>query len=192
MPIVSVVHKEDILNEAIKTKYYFDIMGILFDMEQEDVIGPHGDLYADNLKYRASGRDCYNTVIDILGKLGVVEDVRNWIDNADSYICPSCGLEVSSPAKTDGKCPKCGFQDPRYGEMTNRRHLESLSDHDLAVVLVEMCEDTTEEYDWDENPTDGYPYTYWRTSDMEEFLDYNEAVDHEIWWLRQPYEKEMT
>lgn len=191
MPIVSVVHAEDVVNEAIKTKYYFDIMGILFNMKQEDAIDPYGDLYADNLKYRAKGRDCYNTVIDILGKLGVVEDVRNWIDNADSYICPSCGLEVNSPAKTDGKCPKCGFQDPRYGEMTNRRHLESLSDHDLAVVLVEMCEGTTEEYDWNENPTDGYPYTYWRTSDGEEFLDYNEAVDHEVRWLRQPYEKEM-
>lgn len=192
MPIVSVVHKEGVLNEAIKTKYYFDIRSILYAMDQEEVIDPNGNLYADNLKYRAKGRDCYETVVDILTKLGVRGDMRNWIDNADSYLCPNCGLEVNSPAKTDGKCPKCGFQDPRYGEMTNRRHLESMSDHDLAVVLVEMCEDTTEEYDWDENPTDGYPYTYWRTSDMEEFLDYNEAVDHEIWWLRQSYEKEMT
>ena len=190
MPIVSVVHAEDVVNEAIKTKYYFDIMGILFNMKQEDAIDPYGDLYADNLKYRAKGRDCYNTVIDILGKLGVVEDVRNWIDNADSYICPSCGLEVNNPAKTAGKCPKCGFQDPRYGEMTNRRQLEALSDHDLAVVLVEMCEGTTEEYDWDENPTEGYPYTYWRTSDGEEFLNYDEAIDHEVRWLRQSYGKE--
>lgn len=178
MPIVSVVHQEDVLNEAIKTKYYFDIRSILYAMDQDKAIGPNGNLYADNLKYRAAGRDCYDTVVNILGKLGARGD--------------SCGLEVNNPAKTDGKCPKCGFQDPRYREMTNRRHLESLSDHDLAVVLVEMCEGTTEEYDWDENPTDGYPYTYWRTSDMEEFLDYNEAVDHEIWWLRQSYEKEMT
>ena len=168
MPIVSVVHQEDVLNEAIKTKYYFDIRSILCAMDQEEAIGPNGNLYADNLKYRAKGRDCYDTVVNILRKLGV------------------------NPAKTDEKCPKSGLQDPRYEEMTNRRHLESMSDHDLAVVLVEMCEGTTEEYDWDENPTDGYPYTYWRTSDMEEFLDYNEAVDHEIWWLRQPYEKEMT
>lgn len=191
MPIVSVVHAEDVVNEAIKTKYYFDIMGILFNMEQEDVIDPYGDLYADNLKYRAKGRDCYNTVIDILGKLGVVEDVRNWIDNADSYICPSCGLEVNSPAKTDGKCPKCGFQDPRYGEMTNRRHLEALSDYDLAAALIALCKGEDVEYDWDENPIEDL-YTFWRTSDGEEFLNYDEAVDHEIWWLRQPYEKEMT
>lgn len=73
MPVISIVHKEDVLNEAIKTKYYFDIMGILFDMEQEDVIGLYGDMYADNLKYRARGRDCYDTVVDILAKLGAIE-----------------------------------------------------------------------------------------------------------------------
>ena len=74
--------------------------------------------------------------------------------------------------------------------MSNRRYLESLSDHDLAVALVEMCEGTTEEYDWDENPTEGYPYTYWRTSDGRDFLDYDEAIEHEKWWLRQPHREE--
>lgn len=73
MPVISIVHKEDVLNEAIKTKYYFDIMSILYDMEQENVIGPHGDLYVGNLKYRATGRDCYNTVVDILAQLGAIE-----------------------------------------------------------------------------------------------------------------------
>ena len=189
MPVISIVHKDDVLNEAIKTKYYFDIRSILYAMDQDEAIGPNGNLYADNLKYRAAGRDCYDTVVNILGKLGVAGDMRNWIDNADSYICPRCGLEVNNPAKTDGRCPKCGFQDPRYGEMNNRRHLESLSDHELAVVLVEMCEGTTEEYDWEENPVEGYPYTYWRTSDGEDFLDYDDAVEHESWWLRQPYKK---
>lgn len=33
----------------------------------------------------------------------------NWIDNADSYICPACGQEVSSPANVNFTCPKCGF-----------------------------------------------------------------------------------
>ena len=38
----------------------------------------------------------------------------HWIDNADSYICPQCSLEVSNPAKYEGcKCPQCGFQDPK-------------------------------------------------------------------------------
>ena len=33
----------------------------------------------------------------------------DWIDNADSYICPVCRLEVNSPAKSNYQCPRCGF-----------------------------------------------------------------------------------
>ena len=175
MPVISIVHKEDVLNEAIKTKYYFDIRSILYAMGQEEVIDPNGNLYADNLKYRAKGRDCYDTVVDILAKLGA----------------SPCSRKTTSPSRSARKCPKCGFQDPRYGEMTNRRYLESLSDHDFAALLIVMCEEETVEYDWDENPTDGYPYTFWRTSDAEEFSDRDEAIDHEVWWLRQPYGEEM-
>lgn len=36
---------------------------------------------------------------------------KHWIDNVDSYICPICGREVSTPAKYDYHCPKCGFVD---------------------------------------------------------------------------------
>lgn len=116
--------------------------------------------------------------------------MRNWIDNADSYVCPSCGLEVNNPAKTDGKCPKCGFHDPRYVEMTNRAYLEALSDHDLAATLIISCVGETVDYDWEENPIEDL-YTFWRTSDGEEFLNRDEAIDHEVWWLRQPYGEEM-
>lgn len=42
-------------------------------MGQEEVIGPNGNLYADNLKYRAKGRDCYDTVVYILARLGAIE-----------------------------------------------------------------------------------------------------------------------
>lgn len=36
----------------------------------------------------------------------------HWLDNADSWICPVCSFETSSPSKYEGcKCPKCGFQD---------------------------------------------------------------------------------
>ena len=84
----------------------------------------------------------------------------------------------------------CGCTERNEKAMTNREYLESLSKRDLAVLIIAQCEDETEEYDWDESPIDGFPYTYWRTSDGEEFLDYNEAIDHEVWWLRQPYRKE--
>lgn len=32
-----------------------------------------------------------------------------WIDNADSWICPVCGEEVNNPNYYGGKCPACGF-----------------------------------------------------------------------------------
>lgn len=38
----------------------------------------------------------------------------HWIDNADSYICPICGLETGNPNRFEGcRCPVCGFQDEK-------------------------------------------------------------------------------
>lgn len=33
----------------------------------------------------------------------------DWIDNADSYLCPVCGYETNNPNYHRGICPKCGF-----------------------------------------------------------------------------------
>ena len=114
-------------------------------------------------------------------------DLLNWIDNADSYVCPKCRKEVNNPAKTDGRC-RCGFQDPRYGVMTNRRYLEGLADYDFAKYLVECRAEESEEYDWDESLIPGFLEEFWVTSDGRRFdnADYDEAIEHEVWWLRQP------
>lgn len=32
-----------------------------------------------------------------------------WIDNADSWLCPICRTEVWSPAAYNYHCPGCGF-----------------------------------------------------------------------------------
>lgn len=32
-----------------------------------------------------------------------------WIDNADSWLCPICRAEVWSPTVYGYHCPKCGF-----------------------------------------------------------------------------------
>lgn len=41
----------------------------------------------------------------------------HWIDDADSWTCPVCRFNTSSPAKYEGcKCPVCGFQDPKDKE----------------------------------------------------------------------------
>lgn len=40
---------------------------------------------------------------------------NDWIDNADSYLCPQCGREVSNPNNFPGCiCPACGFQPAKF------------------------------------------------------------------------------
>lgn len=65
----------------------------------------------------------------------------HWIDNADSWICPVCRLEVSSPAKYDGcKCPVCGFQDEK-----DKEKLKMNGETDILIAVQEavrkaLCE----------------------------------------------------
>ena len=37
------------------------------------------------------------------------DDTMEWLDNADSYLCPVCRTEVSTPTKYNYHCPGCGF-----------------------------------------------------------------------------------
>ncbi len=38
------------------------------------------------------------------------ENRKDWIDNADSYICPKCRMEVNNPAMFNmNRCPRCGW-----------------------------------------------------------------------------------
>lgn len=39
------------------------------------------------------------------------KEYKDYIDNADSYICPICGNEIANPNKYENnKCPICGFE----------------------------------------------------------------------------------
>ena len=62
----TVIQKEDVLEKAIRTRYYFDIQGILDAMQKDGLIKPDGTLYSLFLRSRAEGKDCYQTVCDIL------------------------------------------------------------------------------------------------------------------------------
>lgn len=62
----TVIQKEDVLEKAIRTPYYFDIQGILDTMQKDGLIKPDGTLYSLFLRSRAEGKDCYQTVCDIL------------------------------------------------------------------------------------------------------------------------------
>lgn len=58
----------------------------------------------------------------------------DWIDNADSYICPVCGKEVSSPAKYSGcMCPRCGF----HAENDKYLNIEELNSAAISNLQAE-------------------------------------------------------
>lgn len=37
----------------------------------------------------------------------------HWLDNADSWLCPICLMEVNTPTQYGYKCPRCGFMDEK-------------------------------------------------------------------------------
>lgn len=45
----------------------------------------------------------------LLMQIGDRMKTLEWIDNADSWICPICRTEVWSPAAYNYHCPGCGF-----------------------------------------------------------------------------------
>jgi rubredoxin len=45
----------------------------------------------------------------LLMQIGDRMKTLEWIDNADSWLCPVCRMEVSTPTKYNYHCPKCGF-----------------------------------------------------------------------------------
>ena len=57
---------KDVLAEAIKARYYFDIKFICNDMIEDGLVKEDGSFYAFALRERAKGRDCYDTVCFIL------------------------------------------------------------------------------------------------------------------------------
>ena len=59
---------EYVLDEAIKTRYYFDIKSLITLMFYEGEIREDGRFNAASLRERARGRDCYDTVCSILGR----------------------------------------------------------------------------------------------------------------------------
>lgn len=76
--------------------------------------------------------------------------------------------------------------DKRINENANEYAIRRLwTRRQLAEALVQWHQEETTDYDWDENPIPGYLEDYYTTSDSREFSDYEEAVEHEIWWLEQ-------
>lgn len=62
---------DEVLEAAVKTRDYFYIRSVLAGMEDEGLITPDGKFYAQSLLQHAEGRDCYQTVQEIVAT-GVV------------------------------------------------------------------------------------------------------------------------
>ena len=69
--------------------------------------------------------------------------------------------------------------------MTNEEVIRNLSRKKLAGLLIKTV--TYPDYDEDYNGDAIYcgDWTYYRTSDGQEFDGYEDALQHECWWLAQ-------
>ena len=71
--------------------------------------------------------------------------------------------------------------------MTNIEYIKSLDIRQLAELLVQCDHEEEYEYDWDEEPYFWDLQNIYRTSDGEEYGDFEDAVEHEEWWLKQEH-----
>lgn len=65
-----------------------------------------------------------------------------WIDNADSWLCPICRMEISTPTKYNYHCPKCGFIAERDKKMATMTTLKCLKQEFVTINPVEFFGDT--------------------------------------------------
>jgi len=91
----TVIQKEDVLEKAIRTRYYFDIQGILDAMQKDGLIKPDGTLYSLFLRSRAEGKDCYQTVCDILEYAEDIYQLKSPLNAQISDAAQRSGIPVS-------------------------------------------------------------------------------------------------
>ena len=69
--------------------------------------------------------------------------------------------------------------------MTNFEYWKNLPLEDVAELLITIRTFEQYDYDYDENLQYTGLDSVFVCSDGEEFEHYEEALDHEIWWLQQ-------
>lgn len=66
---------DEVLEAAARTQDFFAISSLIAAMDVESLISPDGKFYAQSLLWRAKGRDCYQTVQNIVGDIeSIAED----------------------------------------------------------------------------------------------------------------------
>lgn len=97
-----------------------------------------------------------------------------------------CGLKGSYAYRH--KCyteDMCRCHEPK----TNADHIRSMADEELAERNVQDYLEYTVDCDWDENPIGEYT-PFFKTSDGAIFWYYEDAVEYELHWLKQPYKED--
>ena len=98
----------------------------------------------------------------------------------------------------NGKCQKfsddhynswCDFDQCEFQTPSNGDRIRAMSDEEPAKHNVRESTEYVFDYDWDENPVGEY-VSFWRTSDGAIFWSYEDAVEYELSWLRQPAEED--
>ncbi len=69
--------------------------------------------------------------------------------------------------------------------MTNLEHLRQLPIKNLAEILIAVRVFEDYDYNYDEEMEYRGLDSVYVCSDGEEFEDYDDALDHELWWLQQ-------
>lgn len=115
--IKTVIQKEEVLEKAMRTRYYFDIRSILDTMQKDGLIKPDGTLYSLFLRSRAEGKDCYRTVCDILEYREELQKPEKATDykRAIAYLCQTRKIDYDLVKKLIGE--KKIFQQAETGNV---------------------------------------------------------------------------
>jgi len=84
-------------------------------------------------------------------------------------------------------CSECPASRPGYGSnrKTNIDIIRSWPARKLADALITYHEEAIWDYDYDDEPFICGHNDVYGTSDGQSFDEYEDALDHEVWWLSQ-------
>ena len=73
---------------------------------------------------------------------------------------------------------------------SNRRYINELPNRKLAELTINYSEKADFDYNYDDELEWCGTIDVFTTSDGTTFNDIESAIDHEVWWLNQPYKEE--
>ena len=75
--------------------------------------------------------------------------------------------------------------------MTNEEHILLIPTEQLAELLIRPIQQEEYDEDWDGNTVYAGLTDLYRTSDGFDFMFFEDAVEHEIEWLKEEYREEL-